>query len=79
MWGCDYLPIGVSWRGGFFPGSFGHLLIWVLVILLLAFLAIRIFKSQTHNSPGSSPGSYRFPGNIKDAFCQRRDLSGGIR
>jgi putative membrane protein len=54
MWGCDYLPIGVSWRGGFFPGSFGHLLIWVLVILLLAFLAIRIFKSQTHNSPGSS-------------------------
>jgi putative membrane protein len=54
MWGCNYLSLGQRWGGGFFPGSFGHLFIVVLVILLVAFLAIRIFKSQTHNSPRSS-------------------------
>ena len=54
MWGCDYLPFSGRWGGGFFPGSFWSLLIWGLVILLAAYLAIRIFKSQAYISPGSS-------------------------
>ena len=48
MWGCDYTPLSGGWWGGFSPGSFLSLLIWGLVIFLLVYLAIRIFKSQSH-------------------------------
>ena len=47
MWGCDYGPMSGGWWGGFFPGSLLSLLIWGLVIFLIVYLAIRIFRSQT--------------------------------
>lgn len=47
MWDCGYGPMSGGWWGGFFPGSIFSLLLWGLVILLIVFLAIRIFKPQT--------------------------------
>jgi len=47
MWGCDYGLMSGGWWGSFLPGSLFSLLLWGLVILLIMFLAIRIFKFQT--------------------------------
>jgi len=52
MWGCDYGPMSGGWWGGFFPGSVFSLVLWGLAILLIVFLAIRIFRSQTLTSRG---------------------------
>lgn len=46
MWGCDYGPMSGGWWGSFLPGSLFFLLLWSLVILLIVFLAVRIFKPR---------------------------------
>lgn len=53
MWGCEYTPMSESWLGVAFPGSLLSLLIWGVVIVLIAYLAIRLFKSQKHGLQGS--------------------------
>ena len=52
MWGCDYGPMSGGWWGGLFPGSLFSLLLWGLVIILIVFLAIRIFRPQAHGPRG---------------------------
>ena len=47
MWGCDYGSMSGGWWGSFLPGSLFSLLLWGLIILLIVFLGIRIFKFQT--------------------------------
>ena len=47
MWGCEYGHMSGGWWGSFLPGSLFSLLLWGLVILLIVFFTIRIFKSQT--------------------------------
>lgn len=47
MWGCTHGPMSGGGWGGFFPGSLFSLLLWGLVILLIVFLATRIFRSQS--------------------------------
>ena len=54
MLGCDYGPMSGGWWGGFLPGSLLSPLLWGLVVVLIVFLAIRIFKSQTHGPQGTS-------------------------
>lgn len=54
MWGCDYIPfLGKSgWAGGFFPGGILYLLVWGLVVFLLIYAAVRIFKAITADKSG---------------------------
>ena len=54
MWGCDYGLMSGGWWGGFFPGSLLPLLLWGLIVVLIVYLAIRIFKPQLHGRQGSS-------------------------
>lgn len=54
MWNCDFLPFSRGLWGGFFPGNLLSLLICGLVIFIIVYLAIRIFRSQVHGSHGSS-------------------------
>ncbi len=54
MWGCDYTSMSRGWEGVFFPWGFLSLLIWGVVILLIAYLAIRLMKTQEHSLRGSS-------------------------
>ena len=44
MMGCDYLPFS-SWMGGGFAGGILSLLFWGLIILVLVFVAIKLFGS----------------------------------
>lgn len=53
MWGCDYSAMSRGWEG-FFPWGFLSLLIWGVVILSIAYLAIRFFKTPEHSSRESS-------------------------
>ena len=48
MGGCDYLPFS-SWMGGGFGGVIFSLLFWGLIILVLVFLAIKLFGSIKSN------------------------------
>jgi len=52
MWGCDYGSMAGGWWGGFFPGSLLSLLIWGLVLFLIVYVVLRIFRSQTQASQG---------------------------
>jgi len=52
MWDCDYGPMTGGWWGGFFPGSLLSLLIWCLILLVIVYIVIRIFGSQTQASQG---------------------------
>ncbi|KJS31331.1 MAG: hypothetical protein VR64_12085 [Desulfatitalea sp. BRH_c12] len=54
MWGCDYGPMSGGWWGGFFPGSLLGLLIWGLVVFMMVYLAIRIFRPQKPGPQGPS-------------------------
>lgn len=45
MWGCDYGPMTGGWWGGFLS-----MLIWGLVLFLVVYVVIRIFRSQTQAS-----------------------------
>jgi putative membrane protein len=51
MWNCNYGPWtggwGGGWGGGFFPGNLWSLLLWGLVIVLLVYLATRLFRTGT--------------------------------
>jgi putative membrane protein len=47
MWNCNYGPWAGGWGGGFFPGNLWGLLLWGLVIVLLVYLATRLFRSRT--------------------------------
>ena len=55
MWGCNYIPFvgGNSWAGGFFPGGILYLLVYGLLVLLLVYALVRIFKAITANKSGS--------------------------
>jgi putative membrane protein len=54
MWGCNYFPFSGGWSGGYFPGGIFSLLIWGLIIGLIAYVVIRVVKTQTHLPNGSS-------------------------
>lgn len=51
MMGCDYLPFS-SWMGGGFGGGIFSLLFWGLIILVLVFVAIKLFGSIKSNKTG---------------------------
>ena len=51
MMGCDYLPFS-SWMGGGFAGGIFSLLLWGLVILVLVFVAIKLFGSIKSSKNG---------------------------
>ena len=51
MMGCDYLPYS-SWMGGGFAGGIFPLLFWGLIILVLVFVAIKLFGSIKSNQTG---------------------------
>ena len=51
MMGCDYLPFS-SWMGGGFAGGIFSLLFWGLIILVLVFVAIKLFGSIKSNKTG---------------------------
>jgi len=74
MWGCDYAPLSGGWWGSFFPGSLWSLLLWGLVILLVVYLAIRIFKLLAHNSQGPSQDRIDSQAILKTRFA-RGDIS----
>jgi putative membrane protein len=52
MMGCDYIPLS-SWMGGGFAGGIFSLLFWGLIILVLVFLAIKLFGSIKSNKTAS--------------------------
>lgn len=54
MWGCNFTSFGGGWGGGFFPGSLWTFLTWGLAIVLLAYLAARLFRSGRHDPRGAS-------------------------
>lgn len=54
MWGCDYTTMSRGWEGAFFPWGFLSLLIWGVLILSIAYLVIRFFKTPEHSSRESS-------------------------
>jgi len=54
MWGCNYTAMSNGWEGAFFPWGFLSLLIWGVVILSIAYLVIRLIKTQEHDSRGAS-------------------------
>jgi putative membrane protein len=49
MWGCDYIPFlgESSWVGGFFLGDILYLLVWGLIVILVVYAAVRVFKAFT--------------------------------
>ena len=51
MMGCDYLPFS-SWMGGGYAGGIFSLLLWGLIILVLVFLAIKLFGSVKSSKSG---------------------------
>jgi uncharacterized membrane protein len=51
MMGCDYLPFS-SWMGGGFGGGIFSLLFWGLIILVLVFVAVKLFGSIRSNQTG---------------------------
>jgi putative membrane protein len=70
MWGCDYEPLSGGWSGVFSPGSLLSLLLWVLVILLIVFLAILIFRSKTHGPRGSTQDRFDSEAILKARFAK---------
>ena len=54
MWNCNYGPWAGGWGGGFFPGNLWGLLIWGLVIVLLIYLATRLFRSRADHPLNAS-------------------------
>jgi putative membrane protein len=51
MMGCDYLPFS-SWMGSGFAGGIFSLLLWGLIILVLVFLAVKLFGLVKSNKSG---------------------------
>lgn len=70
MWGCDYGPMTGGWWGGFFPGSIFSLVLWSVVILLIVFLAIRIFRSQIHGLRGPAQDRFDSEAILKARFAK---------
>ncbi len=70
MWGCDYGPMSGGWWGVFFPGSLFPLLLWGLVIVLILFLAIRVFRSQTRGPQGSAQDRFDSEAILKARFAK---------
>ena len=54
MWGCDYLSFSGWWGSGIFPGGIFYMLVWLLIIALAIYVAIRIFRTQTPNTDSRS-------------------------
>ena len=61
MWSCNYGPWVGGWRGGFFPGHLWGVLLWGLVIVLLVYIVVRLFRPRDRPGPQRIPGSRRFP------------------
>ncbi|MBW2053879.1 MAG: SHOCT domain-containing protein [Deltaproteobacteria bacterium] len=59
-----------GWWGGFFPGSIFSLVLWSVVILLIVFLAIRIFRSQTHGPRGPAQDRFDSEAILKARFAK---------
>jgi putative membrane protein len=74
MWGCEYGTMAGGWWGGFFPGSILSLLIWGIVLFLIVYLVIRIFKSQTRSLHGPSQDRSDSEAILKTRFA-RGDIS----
>ncbi len=70
MWGCDYGPMSGGWWGGFFQGSLFPPLLWGLVIVLIVFLAIRVFRSQTLGPQGSAQDRFDSEAILKARFAK---------
>ena len=70
MWGCDYGPVMGGWWGGFFPGSIFSLLLCGLIIVLVVFLAIRMFRSQTDGRQGPAQDRFDSEAILKTRFAQ---------
>lgn len=74
MWGCDYGPMIGGWGSGFLPGSLFSLLLWGLIILLLVYLVIRIFKPLTSDKSGALGDRLNSLAILKARFA-RGDIS----
>ena len=46
MWGCDYLSFSGGWGNGIFPGRIFFMLVWLLIIALAIYVAIRMFRTR---------------------------------
>jgi uncharacterized membrane protein len=75
MWGCDYGPMAGGWWGGFFPGSLFPLLLWGLVIALIVFIVVRVFRSQVHGPLGPAQDRLDSEAIFEDAIRQGRNLT----
>jgi putative membrane protein len=69
MWSCSFSPFSGGWWGGFFPGGIFSLLLWGLVVLLIVYLAIRLFKALAGSSLGLSQDRHDFQTILKERFA----------
>jgi putative membrane protein len=55
VWGCEYLPFysGTWGTGGFFPNGVFLLLFYGLVIMVLVYIGIEIYKALTSRKSGA--------------------------
>ncbi|MGB3210225.1 MAG: hypothetical protein WBB19_05925 [Desulforhopalus sp.] len=70
MWGCDYGPVVAGWWSGFFTGSIFSQLLCGLIIVLVVFLAIRIFRSQTDGLRGPVQDRFDSEAILKTRFAK---------
>jgi uncharacterized membrane protein len=70
MWGCNYGSMSGGWWGIFLPGNLFSLLLWGMVILLIVFLAVRIFKSQTRESRWPAQDRFDSEAILKARFAR---------
>ncbi len=70
MWGCNYGPVSGGWWGTFLPGSLFSLLLWGLVILLIVFLAVQIFKSLTREPHWAAQDRFDSEAILKARFAR---------
>ena len=54
MWGCNYMPFASGGWGSFFTGGILSLLVWGLILALFVYIVVRIIKTLSASSNGSS-------------------------
>jgi uncharacterized membrane protein len=59
-----------GWWGGFSPASVFSLVLWALVILLIVFLAMRIFRAQNHTPRGLAQDRFDSEAILKARFAK---------
>ena len=70
MWGCDYGPMLRGWWNGFFPGSIFSLLLCGLIVVLVVFFTIRIFRSQKDGRRGPAQDRFDSEAILKTRFAK---------